>query len=68
MQVIGELPLVVGKEAKEETSSGGTLVTICSRGNLSIFAGVDIEFDGVSWDRSNDGAGGAGVTKLSRYE
>lgn len=68
MQAIGELELVVGKEVKEETSSGGTLVTICSRGNLSMVAGAEIGFDSVSWGRSNDGAGGAGVTKLSRYE
>lgn len=67
MQLIGELVLVAGKEAKE-TSSGGTLVTICSRGNLSMVAGAEIGFDSASWDRSNDGAGGAGVAKLSRYE
>lgn len=64
--MIGELVLVVGKEAKEETSSGGTLVTICSRGYFGI--GAEVGMDKPSLARSNDGAGGTDVTKLSRYE
>lgn len=45
MQVTGELDDVFGKEVKVETSrGGGTLVMICSKGNLSMVAGAEVGF------------------------
>lgn len=68
MQVAGEFVLVVGKEAKEETSRGGTLVTICSRGYLSMLVGAEVGLTWPSMDRSNDEGRRAGVTNWSRYD
>lgn len=68
MQVAGELVLVVGKEEKEETSRGGTLVTICSSGYLSILEGAEVGLTVPSWDRSNEECRRVGVANWSIYD
>lgn len=68
MHVIGELDEVLGKEPKFETSSGGTLVIICSRGNLSMVGGADVGFDDTSVDFSIAAGGRGGAANLSRND
>jgi hypothetical protein len=69
MQVIGELLDVVAKVEKVETSrGGGTLVMICSKGNLSMVVGVEVGLLEVPSMDASIGAvdGKVGVAKLSR--
>ena len=64
MHAIGELDVVGGKEVKETSRGGGTLVIICSRGNLSTVAGAEVGFEAPSVDFSIAVAGRMGGTNL----
>lgn len=60
---------MVGNVLKFETSSGGgTLVIICSRGNLSILAGADVGLDASAGCWSIAVVDRAGAAKLSKKD